>query len=211
MDLLLGGCDCGFSGLVKGFCNGGEASMAERRQERASVFPLPLPNLQTWRNSVSKKDGVRMWLFLVVFGLNYLNGGYHCHMSSQSPTVLQSEILEYLEGRITCLLEQSFSLEKFDWSKFLQTCSVSYSNEEVRTAKWTTWANIEPALPLGSIASIAAVDLAEGGVLDLLVEPQKYLVPSWNDEAVKASRVMVHGSAYCPWLTLITGFQRLIW
>ena len=88
---------------------------------------------------------------------------------------------------------------------------MSYSNEEVRTAKWTTWANIEPALPLGSIASIAAVDLAEGGVLDLLVEPQKSLVPSWNDEAVKASRVMVRGSAYCPWLTLITGFQRLIW
>ncbi|CAE7745770.1 unnamed protein product, partial [Symbiodinium sp. CCMP2456] len=84
-------------------------------------------------------------------------------------------------------------VKKFDWSKFLQTRSVSYSNEEVRTSKWTTWAwaNVEPALPLGSIGSIAAVDLAEGGVLDLLTHPHKYLVPGWNDEAVRASRVMV--------------------
>ena len=69
--------------------------MAERRQERSSVFRLPLLNLQTWRDSVSKKDGVSVWLFLVVFGLNYLNGGSHCHclMSSQSPTALQTEIL----------------------------------------------------------------------------------------------------------------------
>ncbi|CAE7391853.1 Tnks2, partial [Symbiodinium sp. CCMP2592] len=165
--------------------------MAEGKSERASVFPLPLPSVQKLRDSVKKRDARSVWFFLVIVGLNYLNGGMHCPMQSFTATPLQSEILDYLSARVDCFLDHPFVLEKFDWSVFLQSRSLSYANEEVRTAKWTTWANVKPALPQGSIASIAAVDLAEDGVLDLLLSPSKYLVPNWGDSPVKSSRVMV--------------------
>ena len=93
-------------------------------------------------------------------------------------------------------LSHSFSVSKFDWGKFLRTKTLSYTNEEVRTAKWTSWKNIKPALPYGHIGAIPAIELADGGVLDLLLDPKRYLRPNWDQHAVRSSRVMVTDEAW---------------
>ena len=193
VDLLLGRCsDCGLGSLASSFCKGREATMVEGDRVRASIFPLPLPSKQDFAQSIEKRDRRRVWFFLVLVALNYLNGGVHSCLASFEPSEVQSGILSYLEERVDTFLEHNFSLERFDWSNFLRTRTVSYANEEVRAAKWTSWSNVKPALPYGSVASLPAVDLAEDGVLDLLLHPLRYLKPNWSQNSVRASRVMVH-------------------
>ena len=92
---------------------------------------------------------------MLVCSLNYLNGGIHVQLSSGPPTMVQSRILDYLRERVEVFLGHEFSINRFDWSHFLQTRSVSYSGEEVRTAKWT----VKPALPYGAIGSVRALTL----------------------------------------------------
>ena len=112
-------------------------------------------------------------------------------MSVGPPTVVQSKILSYLGERVGIFLEREFTVDRFDWSHFLQTRSVSYSGEEVRTAKWTSWDHVKPALPYGSIGSVRATDFAEGVVLNLLRDPVQHLLPGWESTPVRSSRVMV--------------------
>ena len=107
------------------------------------------------------------------------------------PTQIQSHVLGYLEDRVKVFLEHEFQVEQFLWSKFLQTRSLSYSGEEVRTARWTSWAHVKPALPYGAIGEVPAISLAEGGVLDALQNPERYLKANSDEHEVRSSRVMV--------------------
>ncbi|CAE7940562.1 Tnks2, partial [Symbiodinium necroappetens] len=191
LETLLGGCDCGFSSVVSKFCEGKEACMVGERAARASIFPLPLPDNQDITTAREKKDGKKLWLFLLLVGLNYLNAGQQAPLQSFKPSSVQQGILDYLDGRVDAFLSHSFNVSKFDWGKFLRTKTISYTNEEVRTAKWTSWKNIKPALPYGHIGAIPAIELADGGVLDLLSDPRRYLRPNWDQHAVRSSRVMV--------------------
>ena len=61
----------------------------------------------------------------------------------------------------------------------------------MKAAKWTSWRNIAPALPEGTIGCIGVLDLAEVGVLELLRDPREFPSPGWDRHKVKASRVMV--------------------
>ena len=111
-----------------------------------------------------KSDCREVWLFLLVSGLNYLNGGKHAARQTFEPSGIQSKILGFLRERVDRFLDQSFRIELFDWVSFLKTRSLSYTGEEVRSAKWTNWYHIAPALPRGCVGSIPALDLAEGGI-----------------------------------------------
>ena len=125
VDLLLGRCsDCGLGSLVSSFCKGREAAMAEGNHVRASIFPLPLPSKQDFAQSIEKRDRRRVWFFLVLVALNYLNGGVHSCLASFEPSEVQSGVLSYLEERVDTFLEHNFSLERFDWSNFLRTRTV---------------------------------------------------------------------------------------
>ena len=62
----------------------------------------------------------------------------------------------------------------FRWSSFCSS-DPSYSEEEVRTARSTSWVLVKPALRYGAIGKIPAVSSAEGGVLDALQNPERYL------------------------------------
>ena len=75
----------------------------------------------------------------------------------------------------------------------------------MKVAKWTSWANMEPALPFGHIGSISAVDLADGGVRELLLDPQRFLKPGFERETLKSSKVMVRDE---DWFDLALGLVR---
>ena len=184
-DVLLGRCDCGFSSLIRSFCEGkGEPMARGKRDQKTSVFPLPLPSRDSVKRAVEKRDGVSLWLFLLVCALNYLNGGVHARMETLDASPVQQVILGYLKGRVDVFQEHEFEIGTFDWGKFLQTRTVSYTYEEVCAAQWTSLDHVQPALPYGAIGSVKAIEYAEDGVLDLLLNPFRYLQPSWDHQNV---------------------------
>ncbi|CAE7703138.1 Tnks2 [Symbiodinium sp. CCMP2592] len=189
---ILGSDDCGFSELVASSCGAEEETTAEGTLRRKrDVFPLPLPRKSEIARFRLERSNHKVWLYVVVSALNYLHGGRYAGVCVGPPTAVQSQILEYLEDRVHVFLKHEFCVEEFHWPRFLQTRTLSYGGEEVRTAQWTTWANLKPALPYGAIGKIPAIELAEGGVLDALQHPDRYLRPGWNDHEVRSSRVMV--------------------
>ena len=135
-----------------------------------------------------------LWYFNVVVALNYLHGGKHVSLECSTPTEVQQRILDFLRGRVDCFLTHEFRVDVFDWREFLRTRSLSYTGEEVKSACWTSWENIKPALPYGSVGSVPALDLAEGGVREFLINPQNFLRNGWDKQCVRSSRVMVSDS-----------------
>ena len=57
------------------------------RQKGADIFPLPLPSRDRVLEMREKSDCREVWLFLLVSGLNYLNGGKHAAMLGGEPSV----------------------------------------------------------------------------------------------------------------------------
>ena len=155
------------------------------RQKGADIFPLPLPSRDRVLEMREKSDCREVWLFLLVSGLK------HAAMQTFEPSGIQSKILGFLRERVDRFLDQSFRIELFDWVSFLKTRSLSYTGEEVRSAKWTNWYHIAPALPRGCVGSIPALDLAEGGIHAYLSQPDLFLRPDWESSSVPSSRVMV--------------------
>ncbi|CAE7858634.1 Tnks2, partial [Symbiodinium microadriaticum] len=189
---LLLGRGCGFGDAVSNFCETSPIETAEGRvKKECNIFPLPLPSNNDLEQMRARGDQKGIWLFIVVCSLNYLNGGIHVQMFSGPPSKVQSRILDYLRERVDVFLGHEFKIIRFDWSRFLQTRSVNYSGEEVRTAKWTSWGHVKPALPYGAIGSVRATEFAEGVVLNLLRNPKPHLLSGWEDMNVKSSRVMV--------------------
>ena len=189
--MILGSRNSSFGDLIGAFCEVQGGTTAKREDRCADIFPLPLPSKDRVLEIREKSDCREMWLFLLVAGLNYLNGGKHAGMKAFEPSGIQSKILEFLRGRVDRFLDQSFRIEVFDWASFLKTRSLSYTGEEVRSAKWTNWSHIAPALPRGCVGSIPVLDLAEEGIHAYLAKPELFLRPDWESSPVPSSRVMV--------------------
>ena len=190
-DVILGSRNSSFGDLIGSFCEVQGGTAAKREDRSADIFPLPLPSRDRVLEMREKSDCREVWLFLLVSGLNYLNGGKHAAMQTFEPSGIQSKILGFLRERVDRFLDQSFRMELFDWVSFLKTRSLSYTGEEVRSAKWTNWYHIAPALPRGCVGSIPALDLAEGGIHAYLSKPDLFLRPDWESSSVPSSRVMV--------------------
>ena len=172
-------------------CEWLEGLMAEGLSRKVDVFPLPLPKHPALVLEQQDCHSDDFWMVFLVLSLNYMHGGQRVRMSIGPGTDTQRGILEYLRDRIQLFRKHSFRIEPIDWKHFFQVRGISYSGEEVKVAKWTSWANVEPALPFGHIGSISAVDLADGGVRELLLDPQRFLKPGFEGEAIKSSKVMV--------------------
>ena len=189
--MILGSRNSSFGDLIGAFCEVQGGTTAKREDRCVDIFPLPLPSKDRVLEIREKSDCREMWLFLLVAGLNYLNGGKHAGMQAFEPSGIQSKILEFLRGRVDRFLDQSFRIEVFDWASFLKTRSLSYTGEEVRSAKWTNWSHIAPALPRGCVGSIPVLDLAEEGIHAYLAKPELFLRPDWESSPVPSSRAMV--------------------
>ncbi|CAE7827088.1 unnamed protein product [Symbiodinium sp. CCMP2592] len=186
-------------------CERLEGLMAEGLSRKVDIFPLPLPMHPARALEQQECQSDDLWLVFLVLSLNYMHGGQHAQMSIGPGTDTQRGILEYLRGRIQGFTTRSFRIEPIDWKQFFQIRGISYSGEEVKVAKWTSWENVEPALPFGHIGSISAVDLADGGVRELLLDPQRFLKPGFGMEGIKSSKVMVRDE---DWTELALGLVR---
>ena len=197
-DLLLGSDYSSLGRLVFTFCEAQGVTTAWANFRKSEVFPLPLPRPEEVREMRTKSDCRRLWMFLLVSGLNYLNGGKHAEMRNFEPSCVQKSILDYLQDCVTGFLEHPFCVELFDWLSFLQTRSLSYTGEEVKAANRTSWANVSPALPYGSIGSISALELADEGLRSYIENPSKFLRPDWDQRSIPPSLVMVSHEDWAP-------------
>ena len=186
-------------------CEWLEGLMAEGLSGKVDVFPLPLPMHPAHALERQDCQSDDLWMVFLILSLNYMHGGQRVRMSIGPGTETQRGILDYLRGRIQLLTKHTFRIEPIDWKQFFQVRGISYSGEEVKVAKWTSWANVEPALPFGHIGSISAVNLADGGVRELLLDPQRFLKPGFEREAIRSSKVMVRDE---DWSELASGLVR---
>ena len=186
-------------------CEWLEGLMAEGLSGKVDVFPLPLPMHPAHALERQDCQSDDLWMVFLILSLNYMHGGQRVRMSIGPGTETQRGILDYLRGRIQLFTKHTFRIEPIDWKQFFQVRGISYSGEEVKVAKWTSWANVEPALPFGHIGSISAVNLADGGVRELLLDPQRFLKPGFEREAIRSSKVMVRDE---DWSELASGLVR---
>ncbi|CAE7518641.1 unnamed protein product [Symbiodinium natans] len=191
MEYALGSGTSTFAKWLQDFCEGKGASMAEGTTENKNIFPLPLPSAVDLVDALDTHQDEDLWVYLLVASLNYMHGGNGAHFNQRPPSTVQKLCLDYLRSRVQAFMSHSFTLSEFDWKDFFSTQSLNYVGDEVKTAKWTTWANLEPALPYGHIGAINVLDLADGGVRELLMDPLQFLKPRWDERPVRSSRVMV--------------------
>ena len=186
-------------------CEWLEGLMAEGLSGKVDIFPLPLPMHPAHALERQDCQSDDLWMVFLILSLNYMHGGQRVRMSIGPGTETQRGILDYLRGRIQLFTKHTFRIEPIDWKQFFQVRGISYSGEEVKVAKWTSWANVEPALPFGHIGSISAVNLADGGVRELLLDPQRFLKPGFERETIRSSKVMVRDE---DWSELASGLVR---
>ena len=196
MEYALGSGTSTFAKWLQDFCEGKGASMAEGTTENKNIFPLPLPSAVDLVDALDTHQDEDLWVYLLVASLNYMHGGNGAHFNQRPPSTVQKLCLDYLRSRVQAFMSHSFTLSEFDWKDFFSTQSLNYVGDEVKTAKWTTWANLEPALPYGHIGAINVLDLADGGVRELLMDPLQFLKPRWDERPVRSSRVMVQEAAW---------------
>lgn len=199
LDLVLGRClQSSFGIWLKKFCEGTEGLTAGKKRGRDDIFPLPLPGPSSLPYTPDEDDPEASWMLILVASLNYMHGGQDSSFEAWPGTPLQQQIMSYLRSRVRLFIANEFTIDEVDWNEFFRVKSISYSGEEVKVARWTKWENIKPALPYGHIASISALDLAEDGVRDLLLNPTKYLKPGFEEQSVRPSRVMVQDEDWGP-------------
>jgi hypothetical protein len=86
------------------------------------------------------------------------------------PTAAQSAALECLDSDVMWFLQRGGSVLTTEcWKAYLGGRSVTYTGDAVLKAKPLSWAQVSAALPPPSrCANIAALDLAEQGMLEFL-------------------------------------------
>ena len=79
--------------------------------------------------------------------------------------------------------------------KFMDTKTIDYRGEEVRTAKAFSWKNLAPAIP-NEAGTIPLESLCTGGVAHYVLNFETYLRPAQEMEYTKPPRVMVPPEAW---------------
>ena len=71
-----------------------------------------------------------------------------------------------------------------DWKDYLKSRNMDYNGNIVLRAQSVTWAQLEPALPSKEkCGAIRSVEIAEGEVLEYLLNPEKALKPNLHLKA----------------------------
>ena len=109
------------------------------------AFPLPTSRKLLQDLFPSFSDGAISWMVGLCVGLNTVWGDET--FCEETPSPFQLELLGEVSVQVVRLDSLTGVLEPFDWSSFFKSRSVDYRGEEVKVARYFSWANISPALP----------------------------------------------------------------
>ena len=69
-------------------------------------------------------------------------------------------------------------VKDMDWKKFFAARSISYTGEVMASPRTLTWRQMAPGLPPAAFCGrIDALELAEGAVRDMLLNPEGSMIP----------------------------------
>ena len=157
------------------------------------VFPLPWPLGPVCpgeSTSSSDDDACEGWFCLVVKGLNEMYCGREV-FAVQGPNKLQSHLLKQLRQSIQHVrFWAKEPLPALDWGALLKGRTVNSYGEEVFTAQPVKWGNLRKSLP-DKAGSVPLVDVCEGGIRELVLNPHALLKPTAFREAMTPPQVRV--------------------
>ena len=95
-------------------------------------------------------------------------------------TVGQQRALDELHSQVDYFLNLEDGIVKdMDWKKFFAARSVSYTGEVMASPRTLTWRQMAPGLPPAEFCGrIDALELAEGAVRDMLLNPGEQILPA---------------------------------
>ncbi len=169
----------------------------EPTQRDLLPFALPTPPVEGCdlcvANVVSR--GISCWVFLI---LTVLNAGYrvvafppnNCRDPEAAPNSRSGGLQEKTILEIQAQVEYFVNLSdgrviSRDWAKYLQQKHITYTGEVEAKAVPLTWRQMQPGLPPKEFCGkINAIELCEGAVKEMLLDPQLSLLAEDDIESI---------------------------
>ena len=158
-----------------------------------AVFPLPT-SIELFRDLwPSGSEQVWQWMVCVCSGLNSFWGGPPCNVSKASE--LQRKVMRGLYIEVERFCELGLKSVGVDWTTVFAVRGIDYKGEEVKVAKWVTWANIGPALPK-EIGAVPLEEVCSLGCREYVESFDRFLKPCNLWGKVTQPKVMVEDAAW---------------
>eukprot|EP00438_Fugacium_kawagutii_P030090 Skav228179 [mRNA] locus=scaffold3933:199068:202658:+ [translate_table: standard] len=172
------------------------------RDSCKSLFPLPTSSKLLGELCADKPKDVLPWLQCMCLSLNSLWGGmlHYDGMLNEG----QRLCLENLVRDAERFCEMKCVVEEVSWSDYFSVRSIDYKGEEVRVARWFSWDNVAPALPL-EVGRVPLQEVCTLGCRHYVENFGDYLKPPSQWETPVAPRVMVEDSE---WGRVCTGLVQ---
>eukprot|EP00438_Fugacium_kawagutii_P001317 Skav226301 [mRNA] locus=scaffold3301:342063:352131:+ [translate_table: standard] len=159
-----------------------------KAQPTGDVFPLPSSEDSLWELDPLMDKSCLLMMKALVMSLNSY-AGVATH-STRKMTSCQRMFLEKLLLDVTDVHGWEDCFKEVSWQSFFKFRGVDYQGDEVATAQYTTWANLEPAIPK-EVGSVALLDVVEGGLSHYVQCFDQYLLDENLQQYTRPPRVMV--------------------
>lgn len=153
------------------------------------ILPLPTSTSGALIGLLGDLGKESACFFNLCRSLNSL-GGVSVRDSTYEGNVVQDGALKYLHEQSLGMATWSEKFEELPWEEFFRVKGVDYRGEEILTAKFTSWSNIEPALP-NEVGTVDLCKITELGVQHFVTEFETYLLPEDDMTLVRPPKVMV--------------------
>ena len=153
----------------------------------SDLLPLPLPYVPEEGEDTTqlrtRPHCAWMWLIVVTLNAGFLSGGSvlaNVARLTAATTMGQQRALDELHSQVAYFLDLEDGIVKeMDWKKFFAARSISYTGEVMASPRTLTWRQMAPGLPPAEFCGrIDALELAEGAVRDMLLNPGEQIIPA---------------------------------
>ena len=176
---------------IVGWLNGKLDVFLERLCKTSTMgrlFPLPASTCLLGRLFPKNSPAERMFLRVLVWSLNSLNG--EGTDAGEVASDYQRTVLAGLMSECERVSRWTLGGKAPSWPEFFKVKGVDYKGEEVLTAQTMTWSNVAPALP-PEVGSVPLEDVVELGSRHYVLHFQEYVLEPEDQIIPKAPKVMV--------------------
>ena len=161
-----------------------------RTQPRGrGILPLPTSTSGALTGLLGDLGKESACFFNLCRSLNSL-GGVSAREVTYEGNVVQDGALKYLHDQSLRMATWSEKFDALSWQDFFRVKGVDYRGEEILTAKFTSWSNVEPALP-SEVGRVGLSKITELGVQHFVTDFETYLLPEEDMILATAPKVMV--------------------
>ena len=187
----LGGCKfSAVSPLLRSLLISTEKELKFRRgetQTTGDVFPLPT-NIDLLRGVGKLDEDALLLLSCVCLGLNSYAG---TALESSAPlSKVQKFFLEGLVASVEDVMGWSEVFGDISWQSFFQLKSLDYVGDEVATARVTSWANLQSAIPV-EVGSVPLSQVVGPGCAHYVDHFEDFLLDEKSRTYTRPPKVMV--------------------